>query len=174
MSMTCNAMGQTNNSSCDIREKYELTTAQTSPRITFSDETKAFAKTRIDVKETPEAHVFKAELPGVKKDEVKMQIGKGKVLEISGERSVEKEEKNDKWHRFERSSGKFLRQFKLPENAKVDQTKATLENGVLTVTVPKEEVKKSSVVVIVPKPVTLTVPREGDKKTTITIDFKFS
>lgn len=127
------------------------------------------------MKETPEAHIFKAELPGVKKDEVKMQIiGKGKVLEISGERSVEKEEKIDKWHRFERSSGKFLRQFKLPENAKVDQTKATLENGVLTVTVPKEEVKKSSVVVIVPKPITLTVPREGGKKTSITIDFKFS
>jgi HSP20 family protein len=45
----------------------------------------------------------------------------------------------------ERSSGKFLRRFRLPENAKLDQLKANMENGVLTVTVPKEEVKKPDV-----------------------------
>ncbi|KAL2548805.1 Heat shock protein 1 [Forsythia ovata] len=59
-----------------------------------------------------------------------------------GERSKEQEEKNDKWHRVERSSGKFLRRFRMPENAKTDQVKASMENGVLTVIVPKEEVKK--------------------------------
>ncbi|RWR97321.1 class I heat shock protein [Cinnamomum micranthum f. kanehirae] len=67
------------------------------------------------------------------------------VLQISGERSREQEEKNDKWHRVERSSGKFLRRFRLPENAKVDEVKAAMENGVLTVTVPKEQVKKPDV-----------------------------
>ena len=55
---------------------------------------------------------------------------------------MEKEEKKDTWHRVERSSGKFLRRFRLPENAKMDQT---MENGVLTVTVPKVEVKKPDV-----------------------------
>ncbi|CAD5166302.1 unnamed protein product [Musa acuminata subsp. malaccensis] len=108
----------------------------------FVSETSAFANTRIDWKETPEAHVFKADLPGVKKEEVKVEVEEGRVLQISGERSKEKEEKRDKWHRVERSSGKFLRRFRLPENAKVDQLKASMENGVLTVTVPKEEAKK--------------------------------
>ncbi|PRQ41220.1 putative small heat shock protein HSP20 [Rosa chinensis] len=73
-----------------------------------SSETAAVANTRIDWKETPEAHV-------------------------------------DKWHRLERSSGKFLRRFRLPENAKVEQVNAAMENGVLTVTVPKVEVKKPDV-----------------------------
>ena len=105
-------------------------------------ETAAFADTRIDWRETPEAHVFKADLPGLKKEEVKVEVEEGRVLQISGERSKEVEEKNDKWHRVERSRGKFLRRFRLPENAKMEQVKATMENGVLTVIVPKEEVKK--------------------------------
>ncbi|KAJ6905148.1 18.1 kDa class I heat shock protein-like [Populus alba x Populus x berolinensis] len=108
-------------------------------------ENSAFVNTRIDWKETPEAHVFKADLPGLKKEEVKVEIEDDRVLQISGERNVEKEDKSDTWHRVERSSGKFLRRFKLPENAKIDQVKAGLENGVLTVTVPKEEVKKPDV-----------------------------
>ena len=120
-------------------------TALSAPRSEFANETAAIANTRIDWKETPEAHVFKADLPGLKKEEVKVEVEEGRVLQISGERSKEKEEKNDTWHRVERSSGKFLRRFRLPENAKVDQVKASMENGVLTVTVPKEEVKKPDV-----------------------------
>ncbi|XP_068667962.1 18.1 kDa class I heat shock protein-like [Aristolochia californica] len=111
----------------------------------LSDETTQLVNTRIDWKETPEAHVFKADLPGLKKEEVKVEVEEGRVLQISGERSKETEEKNDKWHRVERSSGKFLRRFRLPGNAKMDQVKATMENGVLTVTIPKEEVKKPEV-----------------------------
>lgn len=110
-----------------------------------SKETTQFASTRIDWKETPEAHVFKADLPGLKKEEVKVEVEEGRVLQISGERSRDKEEKNDKWHRVERSSGKFLRRFRLPESAKIDEVKASMENGVLTVTVPKQEVKKPEV-----------------------------
>ncbi|XP_021845659.2 17.8 kDa class I heat shock protein [Spinacia oleracea] len=108
-------------------------------------DTAAFVNTRIDWKETPEAHVFKADLPGLKKEEVKVEVEDGKVLQISGERNREQEEKNDKWHRVERSSGKFLRRFRLPENAKMEEIKANMENGVLTVTVPKMEEKKPEV-----------------------------
>ncbi|XP_057956060.1 18.1 kDa class I heat shock protein-like [Malania oleifera] len=108
-------------------------------------EASAFANTRIDWKETPEAHVFKADLPGLRKEEVKVEVEEGRVLQISGERKKEQEEKNDKWHRIERSTGKFLRRFRLPENAKADEVKAGMENGVLTVTVPKAEVKKPEV-----------------------------
>ncbi|KAG2553078.1 17.4 kDa class I heat shock protein [Panicum virgatum] len=120
------------------------------PRIS-SDSDAAFAGARIDWKETPEAHVFKADVPGLKKEEVNVEVEDGNVLQISGERSKEQEEKNDRWHRVERSSGKFLRRFRLPENAKTEQIKASMENGVLTVTVPKEEVKKPEV-----KPVQIT------------------
>ncbi|KAI5592572.1 hypothetical protein BDE02_04G161300 [Populus trichocarpa] len=117
----------------------------TSPNPLISRENSAFVNTRIDWKETPEAHVFKADLPGLKKEEVKVEIEDDRVLRISGERNVEKEDKNDTWHRMERSSGKFLRRFRLPEDAKMDQVKASMENGVLTVTVPKEEIKKPGV-----------------------------
>ena len=108
-------------------------------------ETTAVANARIDWKETPEAHLFKVDVPGLKKEEVKVEVEDGGILQISGERSKEQEEKNDKWHRIERSSGKFCRRFRLPENAKLEQVKAAMENGVLTVTVPKEEVKKPEV-----------------------------
>ncbi|KAB1215432.1 17.3 kDa class I heat shock protein [Morella rubra] len=110
-----------------------------------TSEISAFVDATIDWKETPEAHVFKADLPGVKKEEVKVEIEDGRVLQISGERKAEKEEKNGSWHRVERSSGKFMRRFRLPENAKVNEVKASMENGVLTVSVPKEEVKKPDV-----------------------------
>jgi len=85
--------------------------------------------------------VFKADLPGMKKEEVKVEIEDDRVLQISGERNIEKEDKNDQWHRVERSSAKFI----LPENAKMDQVKAAMENGVLTVTMPKEEIEKPEV-----------------------------
>lgn len=110
-----------------------------------NNEISSFASARVDWKETPEAHVFKADLPGLKKEEVKVEVEEGRVLQISGERSVEKEDKNEKWHRVERGRGKFLRKFSLPENAKVDEVKASMENGVLTVTVPKVPEKKPEV-----------------------------
>ena len=76
---------------------------------------------------------------------MKVEIEDDRVLQISGERNVEKEDKDETWHRIERSSGKFMRRFRLPENVKMDQMKASMENGVFTVTVPKEEVKQHDV-----------------------------
>ncbi|XP_059289244.1 18.2 kDa class I heat shock protein-like [Lycium ferocissimum] len=108
-------------------------------------ETSAFANAKIDWKENPEAHIFKVDVSGIKNEEVKVEVEEGIVLQISGERSREQEEKNDQWHRMERSSGKFLRRLKLPENVKMGEIKAAMENGVLTVTVPKEEGKKPEV-----------------------------
>ncbi|TYG54471.1 hypothetical protein ES288_D09G192800v1 [Gossypium darwinii] len=100
-----------------------------------------FELTKLDWKETPEAHVFKADLPGLKKNEVKVEVEDGRVLCIRGEKSVEKEVSGGTWHRVERSSGAFVRRFRLPEDAKLDKLTACLERGVLTVTVPKKEHK---------------------------------
>lgn len=119
------------------------------PRSNFpsstSSETASFSHASIDWKETPNAHIFKADMPGLRKEEVKVEVEDDRILQISGERKKEAEDKGDTWHRVERSSGKFMRRFRLPENAKVEQVKASMDNGVLTVTVPKEEIKKLDV-----------------------------
>ncbi|KAG6546651.1 hypothetical protein Mapa_011840 [Marchantia paleacea] len=111
----------------------------------FDKDVSAVANTRVDWLETPEAHVFKADLPGMKKEEIKVQVVDDGVLSISGERNKEKVDEKDNYRRTERSFGKFFRQFRLPSNAKPQEISAKVENGVLTVTVPKiEESKKKS------------------------------
>lgn len=105
----------------------------------------AMADARIDWKETPEAHIIQVDLPGLRKEEVKVEVEDGRVLQVSGERRREQEDKTDKWHRVERSVGKFVRRFRLPENVRVDDVKANMEYGVLNILVPKAEDKKPEV-----------------------------
>ncbi|KAL2643884.1 hypothetical protein R1flu_011471 [Riccia fluitans] len=110
----------------------------------FSQDVSSVANTRVDWVETPEAHVFKADLPGLKKEEVKIHVEDDQFLSISGERNKEQVDEKDSYRRVERSYGKFHRQFRLPENSKVQEIAAKMENGVLTVTVPKAEVAKKA------------------------------
>jgi HSP20 family protein len=111
------------------------------PAGSFARDSHAVASTNVDWKETPTEHVFKADLPGLKKEEVQVQLEEGRTLSISGQRKKEEVQKTDTWHRVERSSGQFMRKFRLPENANLDHITANVENGVLTVVVPKEEKK---------------------------------
>ena len=111
----------------------------------FARDAHAVANTQIDWRETPEAHIFKADLPGLKKEEVKVQVLEGRTLEISGERKREEVQKGDTWHRVERSSGNFMRRFRLPENTNVDEVQAQVQDGVLTVKVPKIQKPKPQV-----------------------------
>ncbi|KAJ8471526.1 hypothetical protein OPV22_025869 [Ensete ventricosum] len=93
--------------------------------------------THIDWKETPEAHVFKADVPGLTTEDVKVEVEDGRILQISGEWDSEEAATTDFWHCVERRRGRFLRRFWLPETARLDQTRAVIEDGLLTVTVPK-------------------------------------
>lgn len=95
----------------------------------------------VDIVEDDKEWVVKADLPEVKKDDVKVTVEKG-VLTITGERKFEKEEKNKKYHRIERSYGNFLRSFTLPDDADGTQVSAEFKDGVLKVRLPKNEKAK--------------------------------
>lgn len=123
------------------------------------------ARTAVDVRETPDAFEFVADVPGLTREEVAIEVSDENVLTISGERRLVMEEeppageapkggeaaakekagpvaaaKPSVHHRVERSYGRFVRSFKLPRNADADKVSATVASGVLTVRVPKKEV----------------------------------
>ena len=89
-----------------------------------------------DITETEEAFHVKAELPGVKKDDVDVSLSNG-VLTLKGERKTEEETKDEKQHRIERFHGTFVRRFDLPDN--IDQSGITADyvDGILSLTIPK-------------------------------------
>ena len=92
----------------------------------------------VDVLEDKKEYVIKAELPDVKKEDVKVRIENG-LLTISGERHFEKEEEGKKYHRVERSYGSFERTFTLPDACEADKMAAKYSDGMLTLHIPKNE-----------------------------------
>jgi len=92
----------------------------------------------VDIVENEHEYLIKAELPEVKKEEVKVTVQDG-VLSLSGERKFVKEEKDKKYHRVERAYGTFVRSFSLPEDADEDKVAADFKDGVLQVHLPKSE-----------------------------------
>ena len=92
----------------------------------------------VDITEDDKEYLIKAELPDLRKEEVKVTV-EGGVLTISGERKFEKEEKDKKYHRIERSYGNFLRSFTLPDGADGSKVNAEFKDGVLRVHLAKSE-----------------------------------
>jgi HSP20 family protein len=98
-----------------------------------------------DISETDTAYLIKAEIPGVNKEDVKVTIENG-MLTIQGERKMEKEEKDKKFHRIERSYGSFMRSFRVPDDADESAVKAEFKDGVLNVTLTKSAKAKPKAV----------------------------
>ena len=92
----------------------------------------------VDITEDDKEYLIKAELPEVKKEEVKVSVESG-VLTISGERKFEREEKNKRYHRVERAYGSFTRSFAVPDDADDSKVAAEFKDGVLTVHLAKSE-----------------------------------
>ena len=95
----------------------------------------------VDITEDDKEYLIKADLPEVKKEDVKLTV-QDDVMSISGERKYEKEEKGKKYHRVERAYGSFMRSFTLPEDADGNKVSAEYKDGVLKVHLPKSEKAK--------------------------------
>jgi len=95
----------------------------------------------VDISETEAEYAIKAELPEVKKEDVKVTVEDG-VLTLQGERKQEKEEKGKKYHRVKRSYGRFVRSFTLPDSVDESKVKAEYADGVLHLHLPKSEKAK--------------------------------
>jgi HSP20 family protein len=95
----------------------------------------------VDIKETENELVLKADIPDVDLKDIDVRMENGTVT-IRGERKFEKSEDKGGWHRVERSYGTFERVFTLPETVNPEAVKADYKNGTLTLTLPKKEIAK--------------------------------
>ena len=94
-----------------------------------------------DISENKDQYILKLDLPGVSKENLKLNFHDGELI-ISGERKQEKEDKDSKYHRIERTYGKYFRSFTLPQTIQADKINAEFKDGQLTITVPKSEEAK--------------------------------
>ncbi len=101
----------------------------------------------VDIRETDDALLVHAELPGIAKKDVHVDVHDG-VLTVSGERKYEKDVKEENVHRTERSYGRFSRSFSLPRTVDADKVDATMKDGVLEIRLPKTESAKPKAIEI--------------------------
>jgi len=100
----------------------------------------------VNTREDENAYVVEVDLPGVKKEDIKVNIDPEKrTLTISGERKFKEEVKKEDYYKIESSYGKFMRTFSLPENVDADHIDAKTEEGVLHITLPKVKKEEKEV-----------------------------
>jgi HSP20 family protein len=97
----------------------------------------------MDVQQCNDSLIVSAELPGLKKEDVKVEVNDDSLV-IQGERKQQHQEDHPGYHRWERNYGRFYRAIRLPEGAKADQVKAELKDGILAVSIPVPEAQKKS------------------------------
>ncbi len=124
------------------------------PFPALEERTLSFAPA-FDVKETKDAYVFKADLPGIHESDLEVTLT-GNRLNVGGKRESEKEEKGERFYTYERSYGTFTRSFTLPEGVETDKLIASLDQGVLTVTIPKRPE-------VMPKKIAVRTEGQGPK-----------
>jgi len=95
----------------------------------------------VDIRETENELVVKADMPDMKFEDINVHMENG-TLTLKGERKFESDKQEGGWHRVERSYGTFERAFALPDSVNPEGVKAEYKNGVLTVTLPKKEIAK--------------------------------
>jgi len=127
----------------EVSDRLNRMFARPATRTTSGKETMIVADwtPSVDISETEGEYQIKAEIPDVKKEDVKVTVEDG-VLTIQGERKHEKEEKGKKYHRIERSYGSFVRTFSLPDVIDEEKVKAEFKEGVLNLSLPKSEKAK--------------------------------
>ena len=103
---------------------------------------------RTDIKDTQDKIVIAFDLAGVKKENIKLSVNDDKVLTIEGEKKEAKENKSKDYVQKEIFYGTFKKMIQLPENCEIDKLTTEYKNGILTVTVPKKEIKKPKAKVI--------------------------
>ena len=96
----------------------------------------------VDVSETKDEIVVTAEMPGMKKEDIKLSV-QDNVITLSGEKKSEEEKKDANFYRLERSFGSFCRSFTLPTPVEAEKIKASFKDGILKVTLPKSEQVKT-------------------------------
>jgi len=101
----------------------------------------------VDIRETDDALLVQAELPGIDKKDVRVEVKDG-VLSITGERKYEKDVKEENVHRIERSYGRFTRSFALSPNIDTEHVDATMKNGILEIRLPKVESAKPKAITV--------------------------
>lgn len=104
--------------------------------LDFNVDLQAAFTPSFDVRETPEAYVFEADLPGIKREDLDINLT-GNRLAISGKREARAKQENESCFMMERSYGSFTRSFNLPDGVNVADVRADLKDGVLTVSLPK-------------------------------------
>lgn len=103
----------------------------------------------VDIEENDEAYLIHAELPGLRKEEIKVSI-QGNSLTLSGERQQEQEAQGKTYHRLECAHGRFLRTISLPGDIDIGKVRAEYRNGILMVTLPKSARDKTREIAIEP------------------------
>jgi len=128
----------------DIRKSFDLVNAIMNSVAEETENTESIDfRPKVNTRETEGSYHIEAELPGVKKEDVEINVD-GNILTISGERNVREEVKDEDYHKVESRYGLFSRSFTLPEKVDTSKIEAEFVNGILEITIPKLQIDTSS------------------------------